>query len=509
MASQHSAPARVSASRLAPPVARVLASASRRLAAVTRPAAAATAACQPVAAAVTAPRQPAASAAAAAATAACQPAATAACQPAVTATCQPAAFTSRQTAATITRCLLAAAALALAALMLAAAPAALADEEKVATPTVTLEVVETASDGTESLVSSTDSAVGEEVDFQATGTLPYDIDEFSSYYYSFHITIAESLVLDESSVTVTLVSEDGTTTDLTSAFTVTYEGGVLVVTCVDLLAAAEVSATDTVVVSYTCTLSEDAATTGTSGVATSYAYVEYTVSTESDATAVTVEDAADVYTWQLVISKLAADTSAALAGAVFTVQAEDGRYVSADGTLSTEAVALTTDDEGLISLSGLAAGTYTVTETAAPSGYAAVDAFTLVISADATSESPELAVSVSTSAVSITQVDTASGTVAIAITDPASTTATITEAVSKLTGSSSGSSGDDDDATASSGSDGTSSGSTGSSSASGSGGSSARTGDVVRGLLLALAIAAVAAAAAWALQRRRKQEDAR
>ena len=397
-------------------------------------------------------------------------------------------------------------ALALAALVAVAfiaAPAALADEEKVATPTVTLQVVETASDGTESLSSSTDSAVGEEVDFQATGTLPYDIGEFTSYYYSFHITIAESLVLDEDSISVTLVSEDGTTTSLTSAFTVTYEGGVLVVTCTDLLAAAEVNATDTVVVSYTCTLSEEAATTGTSGAATSYAYVEYTVSTESDATAVTVEDAADVYTWQLVMSKLAADTNAALAGAVFTVQAEDARYVSADGTLSTEAVALTTDDEGLISLSGLAAGTYTVTETAAPSGYSAVDAFTLVISADATSESPELAVSVSTTSVSITQVDTASGTVAIAVTDPASTTSTITEAVSALTGSSD----DDGDAAASSGSGGGSSGS--SSSASGSGGSSARTGDTIRALLLAAAIAAVALAAAGVLHRRRTQGGAR
>ena len=491
MASQHSAPARVSASRLAPPVARALASASRRLAAVI---------CRPTAAESRRPVAPAASAAA---------------------TRQlTAAFTSRQPAATATRCLLAAA-LALAGLVLVAAPPALADEEKVETPTVTLQVGETEATGaTGSYYDAADAFVGEAVPYRATGTLPYDIASFGSYYYSFTIDIADALVLDESSITVTHVTGSSTTsssasstrlatlasaegTDLTSAFTTSYSNHVLTVTCTDLLAAASVSASDTIVVDYEATLDAASAATGTAGVAQSFASITYTASTESTATGTTVEDEADLYTWQLVIGKLAAGTGDALAGATFTVQAEDGRYVTADGTLSAEAAELVTDEDGLITLAGVDAGTYTVTETAAPSGYAAVDAFTATITSNATSGTPVLAVSVSTDEVAITEVGTESGTVALAVTDPLSTTATITETVSKLTG---GSGDSDDDDAADSGDDASSDDADADASSSGS--SKVRTGDVVRGLLLAAAIAAIAAAAAWALQRRRKQGGA-
>ena len=418
---------------------------------------------------------------------------------------------------------LAAAALALAGLMLVATPPALADEEKVATPTVTLQVGETDATGaTGSYYDAADAFVGEAVPYRATGTLPYDIADFGSYYYSFTIDIADALVLDESSITVTHVTGSSTTsssassvrlatlasaegTDLTSAFTTSYSNHVLTVTCTDLLAAASVSASDTIVVDYEATLDAASAACGTAGVAQSFASITYTASTASTSTGTTVEDEADLYTWQLVIGKLAASTNAALAGATFTVQAEDGRYVTADGTLSAEAAELVTDEDGLITLAGVDAGTYTVTETAAPSGYAAVDAFTVTITSNATSGTPVLAVSVSTDEVAITEVGTESGTVALAVTDPLSTTATITETVSKLTGGS-GDSDDDGDA-ADSGDDASSDDADADASSSGS--SKVRTGDVVRGLLLALAIAAVAAAAAWALQRRRKQEDAR
>ena len=422
---------------------------------------------------------------------------------------------------------LAAAALALAGLMLVATPPALADEVKVETPTVTLQVGETDATGaTGSYYDAADAFVGEAVPYRATGTLPYDIASFGSYYYSFSITIADALVLDEDSITVTQVAGSSTTsssassvrlatlasaegTDLTSAFTASYSGRVLTVTCTDLLAAADLSASDTIVVDYEATLDAASAACGTAGVTQSFASITYTASTESTSTGTTVEDEADLYTWQLVIGKLGASTNAALAGATFTVQAEDGRYVTADGTLSAEAAELVTDEDGLITLAGVDAGTYTVTETAAPSGYAVVDAFTVTITSDATSGTPVLAVSVSTDEVAITEVSTESGTVALAVTDPLSTTATITETVSKLTGGSSGS-GDDGDA-ADSGDDASSDDADADADedASSSGNSKVRTGDVVRGLLLALAIAAVAAAAAWALQRRRKQEDAR
>lgn len=69
----------------------------------------------------------------------------------------------------------------------------------------------------------------------------------------------------------------------------------------------------------------------------------------------------------------AADTAKApLPGASFTVTTTDGTqttYYAADGTASTTEVKLTTGDDGTLQLSGLRAGTYTITETDAPAGY--------------------------------------------------------------------------------------------------------------------------------------------
>ena len=55
------------------------------------------------------------------------------------------------------------------------------------------------------------------------------------------------------------------------------------------------------------------------------------------------------------------------------------KYVAKDGTLSNDEVLLTTDANGLIQLTGLDAGTYTVTEKKAPNGYTAVSSFEFTI----------------------------------------------------------------------------------------------------------------------------------
>lgn len=69
----------------------------------------------------------------------------------------------------------------------------------------------------------------------------------------------------------------------------------------------------------------------------------------------------------------AADTAKVpLPGASFTVTTTDGTqttYYAADGTASATEVKLTTGDDGTLQLSGLRAGTYTITETDAPAGY--------------------------------------------------------------------------------------------------------------------------------------------
>lgn len=381
-------------------------------------------------------------------------------------------------------------------LALAGLPAvACADEEKVDAPTVQLSVIEADDSGAEAAYDATDAAVGEAIRFRATGTLPYNIADFDAYTYAFHIDIADTLVLDESTVTVTLVTSDGEAIDVTSAFSVSYEDGELVVACTDIVAIATLDADCTFVVEYEAALDASVAQTGSEGVAMSFASIVYTVSTSDASLATTVEDEADVYTWQLVLEKLDADTLEALEGATFAVQAQDGRYVTADGTLSDTATQLSTDADGLITLSGLASGAYTFTETAAPSGYTALDAFTVTISADATSGTPALAASVSTDDVAITQLDTQSGTVGIQVADPV--TGTIAATIQQIASSA----GTGDDTSAGTATQASSS----AGSSSGSGSSSASTGDVARGIGLAALIALAAIVIALAVHRRRRE----
>ena len=65
------------------------------------------------------------------------------------------------------------------------------------------------------------------------------------------------------------------------------------------------------------------------------------------------------------------------------------KYVKEDGTLSGAEVVLSTDADGVIRLTHLDAGVYTVTEVTPPSGYTAVNSFTFEIKPTMTDDGPE------------------------------------------------------------------------------------------------------------------------
>ena len=65
------------------------------------------------------------------------------------------------------------------------------------------------------------------------------------------------------------------------------------------------------------------------------------------------------------------------------------KYVKDDGTLSDTEVVLSTNANGVITLTGLDAGIYTVTEVTPPSGYTAVDPFTFEIKPTMTADGPK------------------------------------------------------------------------------------------------------------------------
>lgn len=289
-----------------------------------------------------------------------------------------------------------------------------------ATPEAVIQVAEEDAEGTLSWGDMADAQVGEAVSYRVEGSLSGDFDDFDTYHYEFDITPSSSLSIDMDSVAVTLLDADGNeVSDLTSEASISFDGedGFLSVTFDDLKASASEATEDsTVLVTYEASLSA-AAGTGTDGVATTTAYVYYNSDPDSSgSTASSATDTASLFTWGVNISKIGADTDMAIYGATFTIQNADGQYVSADGTLSDEAVEVECGDYSSVEVTGLDAGDYTISEVVVPDGYEAVD-FTLTISASY-GDSVKLSASVDSSSVAIESVDAASGIISVEVTDP-------------------------------------------------------------------------------------------
>lgn len=113
-------------------------------------------------------------------------------------------------------------------------------EEKVLTPTVTIEVAEESDDGSLTRGDAADGQSGEWVSYLSIGTLPSNWDDFESYSYEFCLTPDSVLEIDASSVEVVLCDEDGNElADLSELGSISYEDGVLTVSFDDLKAVIE------------------------------------------------------------------------------------------------------------------------------------------------------------------------------------------------------------------------------------------------------------------------------
>ena len=149
-----------------------------------------------------------------------------------------------------------------------------------------------------------------------------------------------------------------------------------------------------IVVSYKAQINKDAVVAGTEGnentVTLNYSNNPMT-STRGETQPDTVKD----YTYGLKINKVDLGTEKALKDAKFTITTNGGenstnvKYVKKDGTLSGAEVVLSTDADGVIRLTHLDAGVYTVTEVTPPSGYTAVNPFTFEIKPTMTDDGPE------------------------------------------------------------------------------------------------------------------------
>lgn len=255
-------------------------------------------------------------------------------------------------------------------LTLMASPAVAVEAvEKVETPVCRLWV----SDEGDGWAKTDDAARLEDVHYRVEGTLPSNWSEFKNvYYYRFHVAYDEAIEPDLASVRVYLEGPAGERLDVTDDFAVAPTGSFEAV-CDDLKAvereqAVELSPDEWLVtLEYTATGNHTAA--GIRDSLPTVAYIDYTSKPFTNAIGRSYEDAVDVVTWRLALTKLDATDGSALAGATFTLRDGDGLYVSPDGTLSEEPQELTVADDGTLEVVGVDTGTYELTETKAPEGY--------------------------------------------------------------------------------------------------------------------------------------------
>lgn len=218
--------------------------------------------------------------------------------------------------------------------------------------------------------------VGDTVNFTVSATVPTSAANYDSYPFTITDTASKGLqVAQPTAFTVqkkagqndVLEAVDSKLYTVTQTGTATEENGT---TTTIKFADAKSLAGKTIVVSYTGVVTKDALTADLGGSVNNKATV-----TTKGGTSEAGETNAKTYGFQF--TKIGVDKDAnALAGAKFVVK-KDGKYLkqAENGAWSlvetqNDATTFTSGTDGLVQLKGLAAGTYTVEETEAPTSYA-------------------------------------------------------------------------------------------------------------------------------------------
>lgn len=257
---------------------------------------------------------------------------------------------------------------------------------------------------------SADADVGDDVEYQITGTMPSNIADYKSYKYVFTDTMSQGLTYtastdEKKSFTVTLYTsnEDETGIDITNHFTeaiadyegldLEYAGGkVITWTCDNLkeIDGVTLNKETKVVVTYTAELNKDAVI----GSAGNPNTVNLTYSNnpnkggEGD-TGKTPDDKNIVFTYKFVVNKVDKEKNP-LKGAGFTLQK---KVKAANGTFEYKDVnIITAGEDTIFTFTGLDDGDYKLIESTTPAGYNTITPIEFTISAkhEETSDAPQL-----------------------------------------------------------------------------------------------------------------------
>lgn len=257
-----------------------------------------------------------------------------------------------------------------------------------------------------------DSQIGQEVNYRLTGTIASNYATFSTYAYKFTDVLSGGLDYVNDSVEVYAVNHGAYTKIDASKYDVAWANNALTVdfkvdgTKKGLKDVAGVDANTQIVVFYRARLNGKAvignSTDGSKGGNPNTVKLEYSNNPYAQGTGETIEDTVADFAFKLNLNKVDQGTEKGLAGAVFTIQSADantaGQYVASKdatdvvaGQLVTVAnannlpdyVKFTSRSDGQITVSGLDAGSYKVTEVQAPGdAYTKAKPFTFTIKAD-------------------------------------------------------------------------------------------------------------------------------
>ena len=254
-----------------------------------------------------------------------------------------------------------------------------------------------------------DSQVGQNVQYQLTGTVAENVASFNTYYYEFRDELSAGLIADNNSVHVTVYANNedtsGTEVNLPTAaveYNTTGNNNVLTVKFNDLKAvtakngssAISITKDSRVVVTYTAKLNPantEKVTVGGTGNDNNVKLI-YSNNPMSGGKGESVPDTVRDYTYALkLVKEDSVDSNTKLKDVMFTIKAtgadelEPGKvgtqYVHENGSLGDDEYRFRTNEKGEINVKGLDAGTYTVHEVEGSNpGYNTLDDFTFTIS---------------------------------------------------------------------------------------------------------------------------------
>lgn len=254
-----------------------------------------------------------------------------------------------------------------------------------------------------------DSQIGQEVNYKLTGTIASNYATYDSYTYMFTDTLSKGLSYVDGQTQVFAVNKDANNkdqyTDITENFTVQPTANDDGTTTLAIKANAgengkylkeisKVDASTQIVVFYKAVLNGNAVFGNTTentqkGGNPNTVKLEYSNNPYGDGTGETIEDTVADFAFKLNLKKVDQGTEQGLENAVFTIQSADtnteNQYIaSTEGTVDgvsvvagqlvtvtdtknlPECVKFTSDKGGKISVSGLDAGSYKVTEIETP-----------------------------------------------------------------------------------------------------------------------------------------------